>query len=219
MARTASSKTAAAARQKKVSVGLGARLREAREAKGLTLRGLARTIGVSPSLISQVEHGHIMPSVSTLYALANQLELVVDDLFRKRRRTLSATRPATAGRSQTVQRRQGRSTLRLAQGIRWERLTPGPDPEVEFLYVVYEVGAESCDEKSLIQHGGTEYAYVIAGRLGLKIRFDEFELRPGDSITFDARDPHRLWTIGKTPVEAIWVVHNRHGDRRQYPGA
>jgi transcriptional regulator with XRE-family HTH domain len=218
MARLPSGKTAAAARQKTVSVGLGTRLREAREEKGFTLRGLARTIGVSPSLISQVEHGHIMPSVATLCAVANQLDLVVDDLFKKRRRRASAARRATGGPRETVQRRQGRSTLRLAQGIRWERLTPGPDPEVEFLYVVYEVGAESCDEKSLIQHGGTEYAYVMAGRLGLKIRFDEFELRPGDSITFDARDPHRLWTIGKTPVEAIWVVHNRHGDGRQQTG-
>jgi len=156
-----------------------------------------------------------MPSVATLYAVANQLELIVDDLFKKRRRTAATARSTVASPAETIQRRQGRSTIRLAQGIRWERLTPGPDPEVEFLYVVYEVGAESCDEDSLIQHGGTEYAYVITGRLGLRIGFEEFELGPGDSITFDAQDPHRLWTIGQTPVEAIWVVHNRYGDRRR----
>ena len=37
---------------------------------------------------------------------------------------------------------------------------------------------------------------------------------PGDSITFDAQMPHRLWTIGKKPAEAIGVVYNRHGDNR-----
>src|SRR5437764_6938423 len=65
-----------------VSADLGLRLRQGRERKGFTVRGLARYVGVSPSLVSQVERGRVMPSVGTLYAIANQLELVVDDLFR-----------------------------------------------------------------------------------------------------------------------------------------
>src|SRR2546426_11881914 len=71
-----------AARKSKVSSGLGARLRQARERKGFTVRGLARYVGVSPSLVSQIERGRVMPSVGTLYSITNQLELVVDDLFR-----------------------------------------------------------------------------------------------------------------------------------------
>src|SRR3954465_2618449 len=65
-----------------VSADLGLRLREGRERKGFTVRGLARYVGVSPSLVSQLERGKVVPSVGTLYAIANQLELVVDDLFR-----------------------------------------------------------------------------------------------------------------------------------------
>ena len=61
---------------------LGPRLRDAREKKGVTLRGLARKVGVSASLVSQIEHGHVMPSVGTLYAISNELGLLVDDLFR-----------------------------------------------------------------------------------------------------------------------------------------
>jgi hypothetical protein len=57
-----------------------------------------------------------------------------------------------------MQRPHDRKTIRLAEGVRWERLTPWPDPAVEFLYVVYAVGAESCDKDSLIRHGGKEYA-------------------------------------------------------------
>jgi DNA-binding XRE family transcriptional regulator len=48
---------------------MGDRLREARVSRGLSLRGLAERVGVSPSLISQVETGRAKPSVSTLYAL------------------------------------------------------------------------------------------------------------------------------------------------------
>jgi transcriptional regulator with XRE-family HTH domain len=203
-----------------VSNDLGSRLRQARERKGFTVRGLARYVGVSPSLVSQIERGHVMPSVGTLYAITNQLDLVVDDLFKDAAAGASGNRDrGNKDASDPVQRPNGRKTIRLAEGVRWERLTPRPDSEVEFLYVVYEPGAESCDKDSLIRHGGKEYAYMMSGRLGLKLGFEEFELGPGDSITFDAQVPHRLWTVGKKPVEAIWVVYNRHGDSRTRPQA
>jgi transcriptional regulator with XRE-family HTH domain len=198
-----------------VSNDLGSRLRQARERKGFTVRGLARYVGVSPSLVSQIERGHVMPSVGTLYLITNQLDLVVDDLFKDAAAGASANRDtAHKNAADPIQRPTGRKTIRLAEGVRWERLTPRPDPEVEFLYVVYEPGAESCDKDSLIRHGGKEYAYMMSGRLGLKLGFEEFQLEPGDSITFDAQMPHRLWTIGKKPAEAIWIVYNRHGDSR-----
>lgn len=203
--------------QSGVSKDLGARLREGRERKGFTVRGLARYVGVSPSLVSQIERGRVMPSVGTLYTIANQLELVVDDLFRDANAPRAERAKMSGDASNPVQKAQNRKMIRLAEGVRWERLTPLPDPEVEFLYVVYEVGAASCGEDSLIRHGGTEYAYMMSGRLGLKIGFEEFELEPGDSITFDAQVPHRLWTIGRKPAEAIWVVYNRHGDSRAKP--
>ncbi len=205
------------AHHRDVSASLGARLREAREQKGFTVRGLARYVGVSPSLVSQVERGRVMPSVGTLYAIANQLDLVVDDLFRDAGAPRAERAKESGDAYNPVQRGSNRHTIRLAEGVRWERLTPRPDPEVEFLYVVYEVGAESCDRDSLIRHGGKEYAFMMSGRLGLRVGFEEFELGPGDSITFDAQMPHRLWTIGRKPAEAIWVVYNRHGDSRTVP--
>jgi transcriptional regulator with XRE-family HTH domain len=199
---------------RQLSADLGARLREARERQGFTLRGLARYLGLSPSLVSQIERGRVMPSVGTLYAITNQLDLVVDDLFRDAGAPRAERAAPSRDAQNPLQRPHDRKTIRLAEGVRWERLTPRPDPEVEFLYVIYEVGAESCDQESLIRHGGKEYAYIMNGRLGLRIGFEEFELGPGDSITFDAQMPHRLWTIGRKRAEAIWVVYNRHGDSR-----
>ena len=182
----------------------------------MTVRGLARYVGVSPSLISQVERGRVMPSVGTLYAMANELGLVVDDLFRDDGpRAAEVDRTAISREAlDPVQRADHRKVIKLAGGVQWERLTPTPDKEVEFLYVVYEVGASSCPENSLIRHGGTEYAYMISGRLGVRIGFETFELSPGDAISWDAQMPHRLWTIGNKPAVAIWVVLNRHSDHR-----
>ena len=60
---------------------VGALLRHARVKRGISLRSLAGEIGVSPSLISQVETGKTQPSVSTLYAISNFLGLSMDDLL------------------------------------------------------------------------------------------------------------------------------------------
>ncbi len=191
---------------------LGRRLRLARERSDLSLRALARRIGVSASLISQIEHGRVTPSVATLYAMANELGLLLDELFRDNELPAqSREAPQTAA---TVQRQSDRKAIRLASGVRWERLTAQPDREVEFLYVVYEVGGASCAPDSMMRHGGKEYAYLISGRLGVSIGFDSFELAPGDSVSFDAQTPHRLWAIGDEPAIAVWAILNRHGDTR-----
>lgn len=196
--------------------GLGAKLRSSRERRGISVRELARRVNVSPSLVSQIEHGTVMPSVATLYAIVNELALGLDELFQ------SKPPPVTDGRADSradvregpVCRGDNRQAIRLAGGVRWELLTPAPDPELEFLYVVYEPGAQSCPKDSLVRHGGMEYAYLISGRLGVRIGFNEYELRAGDSISFDAQSPHRLWAIGRSPAVAIWAVLNRHGDER-----
>ena len=207
--------TAAASRAK--ASNIGPKLRQAREHKNMSVRGLARYVGVSPSLVSQIERGRVMPSVGTLYSIANELGLVVDDLFTGAQpRSKRSERPdmAVADVVNPVLKGGQRKIIKLADGVRWERLTPTPDKDVEFLVVVYDVGAESCPKDALIRHGGKEYAYMLSGRLGIKIGFEEFELGPGDSIAFDAQMPHRLWTVGKDPAEALWVVLNRHGDNR-----
>ena len=60
---------------------IGERIREERSRRAWTVRGLAREIGVSASLISQIETGKSQPSVSTLYAITTALQLPIEDLF------------------------------------------------------------------------------------------------------------------------------------------
>lgn len=77
---------------------VGARIRQARLAHGTSLRALAREIGVSASLVSQIENGKSQPSVSTLYAITTALGISVESLFDAGEGTAAAavTAPATA---------------------------------------------------------------------------------------------------------------------------
>ena len=59
---------------------LGPRLRDQRQARGLTLEGLAKASGVSRSMLSQVERGEANPTFATLWSLTQALGLSLDDL-------------------------------------------------------------------------------------------------------------------------------------------
>jgi transcriptional regulator with XRE-family HTH domain len=194
---------------------VGSRLREERERRGISLRELARRVGVSPSLVSQIELDRVNPSVSTLYALVTELGMTMSEVFSdgaqdSAPRVLVA-RPESDG---IVTDPETRRVINLASGVRWERLTPRSDSNIEFLYVVYPVGAESCPEDALVTHGGREYGYVTSGTLVVRVGFDEYELGPGSSIAFDSSSPHRLSAIGSEPVHAVWVVIGRAADPR-----
>jgi transcriptional regulator with XRE-family HTH domain len=196
---------------------MGERLRAARRARNLSLRTLAERLGVSPSLISQIETGRANPSVSTLYAIANELDVSLDELLFNDRRPPEASAPARAGATAAgtmtsappVQRAATRHKIRLASGVLWERLTTLSEPGVEFLHVTYEVGGASSPPDAFQRHPGHEWGYVLSGRLQVRIGFDEYVLGPGDAISINSSVPHRLATIGDQPVEAIWFVLGR----------
>ena len=198
---------------------MGERLREARQERKLSLRALADRLGVSPSLISQIETGRANPSVSTLYAIANELDVSLDELLFNDRRagepvsTVASSGGTAPAGSMTVtppvQRAADRNGIRLASGVLWERLTTLSEPGVEFLKVTYEPGGASSPPDAYQRHPGHEWGYVISGRLQVRIGFDEYVLEPGDAISINSSIPHRLATIGEEPVEAIWFVLGR----------
>ena len=192
--------------------GLGPRLRLAREERQLSVRELARRIGCSASLISQIERGISVPSVGVLYSLAAELGSSLDYLlFGSEQAQRAEQNPATAAPSAPdsagiVQRADGRKIIDLASGVRWERLTPGTDAMTDFLEVVYSPGGHSTDERRPLRHDGREYGLIISGTLQANVGFESYELGPGDSIAFDSSTPHEYLNKTGEPVHAIWVV-------------
>ncbi len=193
------------------------RLKAGRLGRGLSVRGLAREVGVSPSLVSQIENGKANPSVGTLYAIVSALDISLDELFDRggHRADVEITPVPTVEELSTVRpasvvlRAGDRPSLTLDNGVTWDRLTPESDEAVDFLEVTYAVGAASCPPDALLRHNGREYGLVLGGRLGATIGFDSHELGAGDSIVVDSLTPHRFWTIGDEPARVVWTVVGR----------
>jgi transcriptional regulator with XRE-family HTH domain len=202
------------------SLEIGARLAAHRARRGVRVSELARRIGVSPSLISQIERGQSRPSVSTLFAMAQALDVPVDAFFRDGdeaagppetpARTEEPKEPMPAGDHRYVVRADQRAAIDIDGGVRWERLTPTTLDHVDFLELIYGPRAES--NPTLYRHPGSEMVLVLSGRLDIYLGFERYELGPGDSIDFPSSFPHRYVNPTDETARAVTVIiHDDHG--------
>ena len=210
---------------------IGARLRAARHRRGVSVRGLAREIGVSASLISQIETDKSSPSVSTLYAISTALDLSLEELFSDE--TADAGAPELDDDSDEAlplsaanglvrglvtagplgRRRLGplvtpdqRELLTLDSGVTWELLGQIPGVHVDFLLITYPPGGSSSGPGLLMRHTGTEFGYVISGELTLTLGFQTHRLAAGDSVSFDSATPHAYRNETTEPAVGVWFV-------------
>src|SRR3954453_15805850 len=212
---------------------LGRRLRAIRLRHGIGVRELARRLDLAPSSISQIETGKIGPSVRTLYALASEVGVTVDEVLFDAAAAHDHVRapgagagaapahaaPAGAGASAappepglTVQRAEQRPAISLNSGVTWQRLMFWADEDVEFIEATYEPGGASSPADAFVRHNGHAFGHVLSGTLRVVVGFDQLVLGPGDSITFPSSTPHRLSNEGTETVRAIWVVRGRRGE-------
>jgi transcriptional regulator with XRE-family HTH domain/quercetin dioxygenase-like cupin family protein len=212
---------------------LGRRLKAIRLQAGVSLRELARQADVSPSLVSQIENGKSQPSVATLYAFSQLLNVSVDELFEdestaapvaaaRTRGTakgaagsngrvdpVHAWRPTEYANRVSVVHPSHRPSLAMAEGVIWERLAATPERGVNFMKITYAPGATSSDGDHLSVHDGYEYGFVVAGEVEITVGDEVFLLRQGESLGFDSSIPHVLRNPGPEQFEGIWFVHGR----------
>lgn len=192
---------------------LGERLRAARAAKGYTLRELAAEIGVSASLLSQVENGKSLASVTTLHALVTALGISLDQLFtsdgQPRVSTPSGSDSVRPEALLPVHKAGSRPVLRMAGGVTWERLSWRLSHVVDAQLVTYGTGSSSSSDGTLSRHNGIEFAYLIEGELILRLGYEEYRLQAGDSLSFDSTTPHMYENTGKTTARGVWFELGR----------
>jgi transcriptional regulator with XRE-family HTH domain len=199
-------------------------LSERRRAIPMSMSELGRKVGVSPSMISQIERGRALPSVGTLFALAAALGVTVDAFLAEpevavgeaEEQTADAAEPMAAAVRQAtppapsprealyVVRQQARPSVPIRGGVTWERLTPRSLDDVEFLELNYVPHAESDDQ--LYRHPGVEMVLVLEGRFEIHIGFESYELREGDSILFPSSLPHRYVNPTDETSRAVTVI-------------
>lgn len=166
-------------------------------------------MGVTPSLLSQIETDKVQPSLNTLSQLVGRLDLSIDSLLAGgdgQNEDLGALGMSGAVVRPTVQRAGENPTLVLSTGVSWERLAGGVEETLEPLIITFPPHATSSPTEGLSQYSGYEFGLLLEGRLTLKLGFDSYELRVGDSVHFDASRPHAYVNESDELARGVWFV-------------
>ena len=176
---------------------VGSRIRALREGRGLSLRELAASAGVSHTALSQIERGETSPTLAVIARIAGGLDMSLSRLLR-----------LDEGAFVSVVRRGDRRPRRRG-GHSWEEMTPHlPGQRVSVSQ--HSLGARARtggpNDPPLHAPGSREVVVVQAGRLDLIIEGERYELAEGDSATFDADLPHHFENPGRASTAFVAVV-------------
>ena len=177
-----------------VSIDVGQRLKHLREERGVSMRSLARTSGLSANALSMIERGLTSPSVSTLNKLAGAMEVPVTAFFR-----IEPERSPVV-HLKAVQRARVSFTRGLWEGLGGEMFTG----RIEAFMVTLESGAGSGPHGML--HTGSEFVFCLRGNLEYEVDGKTYLLEAGDTLIFAAHLLHRWRNAGATVTNAIIVI-------------
>lgn len=173
-------------------LSIGMRIREMRQARGLTLQALADAANLSASMLSLVERGRASPSVGTLIVIANALGTTISDLV--------VTSPES-GDNVVVRS----ATARIVEAPRNVVSRLLKDDRARGISVaVNEYAPHTGNSGKPISHGGYEYGYVLEGELTVEVDGQEFNLSEGDLIGYKSTRKHKLWNNGDRLSRTLW---------------
>ncbi|RME87810.1 MAG: helix-turn-helix domain-containing protein [Anaerolineae bacterium] len=185
-----------------MSVNVGLRLRELRQSRKMSIRGLAQLSGLSANALSMIERGRTSPSVSTLYKLAEALGVPITDFFT----------PVPEQHEVVFMKSDERPHLPFLRGV-WEGL--GGEKfigRVMPFLLTLESGASSGP--GTMAHTGHEFVFCLRGHLEYQVEHDVYELEAGDSLLFAAQLRHRWRNAGGTVTNVLIVLSDfSEGDR------
>ncbi|PLT27939.1 helix-turn-helix domain-containing protein [Peribacillus deserti] len=173
---------------------IGSKIRYFRKNRGYTTEKLADLIGVSQSLISQIERGIAAPSLDTLWKLSYFLEVDVFSFFEEQE-------PEAV---KIIRNGEHRKLQMSRPEVWYEMLTPNTGKKYKFFKMILQV--TETQEQPLMFHSGEESGYMLQGSMEVTIGDQVYQINEGDSITFDSTSPHCFKNIGTIPAVGIWMM-------------
>lgn len=175
-----------------VATPIGAKLRSARTAQGMSLAQIAQTTGLSKGFLSRVERDETSPSVATLVQLCQVLSLPVGALF-----TEPEVQHVTFADAPRINLGGVHADERL--------MSPRGEQRVQLLRSELEPDAHGGSEFYTI-NCDVEVLHVVSGAVIVRFADRSVALKAGDALTFPGREPHSWHVDGGEPAVVLWVL-------------
>ncbi|NKB53139.1 MAG: helix-turn-helix domain-containing protein [Rhizobiaceae bacterium] len=182
----------------RIDVAVGKAVNRLRLERQITVTGLSASAGVSQAMISRIENGQVSPSLATLSAVASALSVPVMALLAETEQTADVFH---------VKADQGLPSHRLAQNHAHEYLLLGKHggPGGNFQAARIRIERDEAGTLPSYQHEGYVFIYVLSGAATYRCGSEHFAIVEGDTLSFDAKQPHGFSQIDGSHVEIITV--------------
>ena len=182
---------------------IGAQIRVFRKQLNMTVADVAKQAKLSPGMLSKIERGVTSPSLNTLSAIANALNVPVTAFFRKYEEQRDCTY-VQSGQGLEIERHGTRAghVYRLLGHNIGGRVNAEP-------YLITLM--DESEVFPLFQHQGIEFIYLLEGEVIYRHANQTYHLRQGDSLFFDSDAPHGPEELIKLPIRFIAVLCKDQG--------
>jgi len=184
----------------KVEHHIGAVIREQRSTNHLTINEVAELAGISSGMLSRIERGDVSASLDTLERLATALGMPMSLFFRDY--------DVPEGCAQLVKKGKGMQVIRRGtkKGHAYQLLAyeQGPAKSFEPFLITMDDASEVFPS---FQHQGTEFIYVLKGKIEYRHGSNTYVLLPGDSLMFSGEVPHGPEKLIKVPIELLAIIN------------
>ena len=185
-------------RANRLEMCIGREVRQLRHKHDMTVTELADLASLSSGMLSKIENGLTSPSLATLLSLALALNVSVTALMRRFEERRDATF-VPAGGGLKIQRRG----TRAGHEYRVLGHSLGEDITMEPFVITL---TDKSEVFPAFEHAGTEFLYMLEGRMDYHHGGATYAMGPGDSLFFDAEAAHGPENLIETPIRFVCVI-------------
>ncbi len=178
---------------------VGAKIREHRQRNRLTISDVALLANLSAGMLSKIETGQASASLESLVNIANALGVPFTSIFRDYDTPRGVARLVPSGEGMEVVRK-GTSKGHTYRLLSYDQ---GPEKLFEPFLITMD---DASEEFPSFEHRGTEFIYMLQGRLEYRHGRSTYLLGPGDALTFSGDVPHGPERILQVPIRFITVI-------------
>jgi transcriptional regulator with XRE-family HTH domain len=187
-------------REKVLEIAIGRALRGFRRQQGVTVAELSAMTGLSSGMLSKIENGLTSPSLTTLQMLAHALSVPLTGFFREFEEQREAVHtPAGEGVELAREGTRAGHQYNLLGHI-------GANTSGVIVEPYLIVLTDESDIFPTFQHGGIETIYMLEGRVLYRHGDHVYDLRPGDTLFFDADAPHGPEDLVELPARYLSII-------------
>ena len=172
-------------------------LREVRKRKKMTMKTVAEIVGVSESLISQIETDKVSPAIDTLLRITDALNIDFEYLFQKYKREIKVH----------ITKQKDRKKI-IDGPVCYEILSQMESMDKEHILEAYQLEIKPGQNRKDKEYGhkGSELGIIVEGKAEIIIGRETYSLSTGDCVSFNSDEPHTLYNVGDNILKSYWVI-------------